>query len=104
MSEPIITIEDNPPEKDIRVLWDGIGEYNFSKTGLKGQAILVFLRTEEHQVIGGAYGWANFGCYKFDEERKGLYSSLPFRPGTYLYRCAGWFPFASVSKLTGIDV
>ena len=58
MSEPVITIEDNPPEKDIRVLWDGIGEYNFSQTGLKGQAILVFLRNEQHQVIGGGYGWA----------------------------------------------
>jgi hypothetical protein len=37
MLEPFITIEDDPPEKDIRVLWDGIGEYNFSQTGLKGQ-------------------------------------------------------------------
>jgi GNAT superfamily N-acetyltransferase len=58
MSEPVITIEDNPPEKDIRVLWDGIGEYSFSQTRLKGQAILVFLRNEQHQVIGGAYDWA----------------------------------------------
>ncbi len=40
------------------MLWDGIGEYNFSQTGLKGQAILVFLRNEQYQVIGGAYGWA----------------------------------------------
>ena len=46
------------PEKDIRVLWDGIGEYNFSQTGLKGQPVLVFLRDEQHEVIGGGYGWA----------------------------------------------
>ena len=55
MSSPLITIEDNPLEKDIRVLWDGIGEYNFSQTGLKGQAILVFLR-EAHtagQILVG---------------------------------------------------
>jgi hypothetical protein len=58
MLEPVITIENNPPEKDIRVLWDGIGEYNFSQTGLKGQAVLVFLRNEQRQIIGGAYGWA----------------------------------------------
>lgn len=58
MLAPFITIEDDPPEKDIRVLWDGIGEYNFSQTGLKGQPVLVFLRDEQHEVIGGAYGWA----------------------------------------------
>jgi len=61
ISEPIIAIENNPPDEDIRLLWDGIAEYNFSQTGLKGQPILVFLRNEQHQVMGGAYGWANFG-------------------------------------------
>lgn len=58
MTEPVITIEDDPPEKDIRVLWDGIGEYNLSHTGLKGHAVLVFLRDDQHEVMGGAYGWA----------------------------------------------
>jgi len=47
MSEPIITIEDDPPVEDVRLLWDGLGQYNFSQTGLKAQLISVFLRNEQ---------------------------------------------------------
>jgi hypothetical protein len=61
MSEPIITIEDDPPAEDLRLLWDGLGQYNFSKTGLKAQLISVFLRNEQHEVIGGAHGWTGYG-------------------------------------------
>lgn len=49
MSEPIITIEDDPPVKDIRLLWNGLDEYNFSQTGLEGQLISVFLRNERRE-------------------------------------------------------
>ena len=61
MSEPIITIEYDPPIEDLRLLWDGLDQYNFSRTGLEGQLISVFLRNEQHQVIGGAHGWTAFG-------------------------------------------
>lgn len=61
MSEPIITIEDDPPVDDVRPLWEGLDQYNFSQTGLEGQLISVFLRNEQHQVIGGANGWTAFG-------------------------------------------
>jgi GNAT superfamily N-acetyltransferase len=61
MSEPIITIEDDPRVEDIRLLWDGLDRYNFSQTGLEGQLISVFLRNEQHQVTGGAHGWTAFG-------------------------------------------
>jgi GNAT superfamily N-acetyltransferase len=61
MSEPSITIEENPPSKDIRVLWEGLDRYNISRTGLEGRLISVFLRNEQHEVIGGAHGWTAFG-------------------------------------------
>ena len=61
MSEPVITIEDNPPKKDICLQWDGLDQYNFSQTGLRGQLISVFLRNEQNEAIGGAHGWTAFG-------------------------------------------
>jgi len=61
MSEPIITIEDDPPVKDVRLLWDGLDQYNFSQTGLEGQLISVFLRNEQNEAIGGAHSWTAFG-------------------------------------------
>jgi GNAT superfamily N-acetyltransferase len=61
MSKPIITIENDPPAEDVRRLWDGLHEYNFSQTGLEGQLISVFLRNEQRQIIGGAHGWTAYG-------------------------------------------
>jgi ribosomal protein S18 acetylase RimI-like enzyme len=61
MSQPVITIEHNPPEEDIRLLWNGIGKYNFSQTGLRAQLISVFLRNEQRELIGGAHGWTAYG-------------------------------------------
>jgi GNAT superfamily N-acetyltransferase len=63
MSEPIITIEDDPPVKDVRLLWDGLDQYNFSQTGQEGQLISVFLRNEQNEAIGGAHvGQLSVGC------------------------------------------
>lgn len=61
MAEPFITIEDDPPAEDVRRVWDGLAEYNFSQTGLKGRLISVFLRNEQHQIIGGTHGWTAYG-------------------------------------------
>jgi GNAT superfamily N-acetyltransferase len=61
MSEPLITVEDDPPVEDVRRVWDGLVEYNFSQTGLEGKLISVFLRNEQRQIIGGAHGWTAYG-------------------------------------------
>ena len=61
MSEPFITIEDDPPVEDVRRVWDGLVEFNFSQTGLEGKLISVFLRNEHRQIIGGAHGWTAYG-------------------------------------------
>jgi ribosomal protein S18 acetylase RimI-like enzyme len=61
VSEPFITIEDDPAVEDVRLLWDRLGEYNFSQTGQKAQLISVFLRNEQHEVIGAAHGWTGYG-------------------------------------------
>jgi ribosomal protein S18 acetylase RimI-like enzyme len=66
MSEHTIAIEDNPSPEDVRRLWDGLYEYNFSQTGLEGQLISVFLRNDQHQVVGGARGWTAFGWLHID--------------------------------------
>jgi GNAT superfamily N-acetyltransferase len=61
MAEPIITIEDDPPVEDLRRVWDGLVEFNFSQTGVEGKLISVFLRNEQRQIIGGAHGWTAYG-------------------------------------------
>ena len=60
MSEPVITIEDDASKEDIRALWNGLDQYNFSKTGQKAQLISVFLR-KEHEVLGAVRGWTGYG-------------------------------------------
>ena len=55
MSEPIITIEDDPPDEDIDLLWNELDRYNFSQTDLEGKLISVFLRNEQNKAIGGAH-------------------------------------------------
>ena len=38
MSQPVITIEDDHPVGDIRLLWDGLNRYSFSQTRSRSSA------------------------------------------------------------------
>jgi GNAT superfamily N-acetyltransferase len=83
MSEPVITIEDNAPEEDIGALWNGLGQFNFSQTGLGAQLISAFLRNEQREVIGGVHGWTAYGWLHIrafwlreDQRRRGWGSRL----------------------------
>jgi hypothetical protein len=83
MSEPFITIEDDPRVEDVRLLWNGLDQYNFSQTGQKAQLISVFLRNEQHEVIGAAHGWTGYGWLHIrafwlrgDQRQKGWGSRL----------------------------
>src|SRR6266545_1855963 len=73
------------PKRTIRMLWDGIGEYNFSQTGLKGQAILVFLRDDQRQR-----GWGTRILQATEAEaiKKGCQHS---RLETYSFQALGFY-------------
>ena len=61
-----ITVEDKPAPEDIQVLWRNLREFNFDRTGQRGQSVSVFVRNDEGQIIGGTHGWTAFGCLHID--------------------------------------
>ena len=53
-----LTREAQPRHEDVRTLEDHLYEYNVSRTGYDdGVELLVAIRDEEGQLLGGAYGW-----------------------------------------------
>jgi GNAT superfamily N-acetyltransferase len=61
-----IKVEDKPTLEDIQVLRHGLSEFNFAQAGQRGQFISVFLRNDQQQIVGGAYGWTAFGWLHVD--------------------------------------
>ncbi len=61
-----IKVEDKPAPQDIQLLFRNLNEYNFAKTGQRGQFISVFVRDDEGQIIGGAQGWTAFEWLHID--------------------------------------
>ena len=41
-------------------------EYNVSQTGLEGEFITLFLRNNEHLIVGGVHGWIAFNYLHVD--------------------------------------
>ena len=68
MSQPVITIEDDHPEGISSCCGTGLTDIASRKPGLEAQLISVFLRNEQHQVIGGAHGWTAFGWLHIHEK------------------------------------
>lgn len=61
-----ISIEENPSLDDIHFLMVKLHDYNASQTGLEGELITLFLRDDQQQIIGGAYGWTAFNYLHVD--------------------------------------
>src|SRR5438876_10409691 len=83
MSGYQINVEEKAALEDIQVLRRNLTEFNFARTGQRGQAISVFLRDDKASVVGGAHVWTAFGWLhidllwlKEDIRRKGLGSQL----------------------------
>ncbi len=61
MPELTLTLETDPNPKDIRILDDGLDEYNLRFSPMDHQPLAVFLRDSEGQVVGGLYGGTYWG-------------------------------------------
>ncbi len=58
MSVPDLVIETDPDAQDVRVLDDGLYEYNVAQTRIDdGRLLGIFLRDERGQIMAGVYGW-----------------------------------------------
>ena len=67
MSSYTIHIETKPDDNDVRVLLNGIHDHNTQHSGAgEAQTLSLFLRDENRQVVGGAYGWTAFGWLRID--------------------------------------
>lgn len=57
-----ITLEDTPPDDDINVLRNGLGEYAFGMFGETSVAdVTFFVRDESGVIVGGVHG--NYGSF-----------------------------------------
>lgn len=62
-----IHLETKPDDNDVRVLLNGIHDHNTQHSGAgEAQTLSLFLRDENGQVVGGAYGWTAFGWLRID--------------------------------------
>ena len=60
-----LVIETEPKPEDVRLLEDGINEFNVQATGITdGKFIASFLRDDKGAAVGGIYGWTwGATCY-----------------------------------------
>ncbi len=62
-----ITLEAKPDAEEVRVLLEGLHLHNMLHSG-GGEAeyLAIFLRDENHQVVGGMFGWTAYGYLRID--------------------------------------
>ncbi|HEX4949788.1 MAG TPA: GNAT family N-acetyltransferase [Blastocatellia bacterium] len=62
-----IHVENQPDERDVKVLWQGLHEHNTRHSGSGEAAYLaIFLRDEQGEVVAGVYGWSAVTWLKID--------------------------------------
>lgn len=62
-----VTSETKPSDNDLRVLLNGLHDYNTQHSG-GGEAeyLSIFLRDESGAVVAGIYGWTAYGWLRID--------------------------------------
>jgi GNAT superfamily N-acetyltransferase len=84
MSDDSLHVETNPDRREIRILEDGLYEFNVAATGIDdGEDLAIFVRDENRKIRGGLYGWTWSGWLEIsrlwvraEERGKGLGSRL----------------------------
>jgi GNAT superfamily N-acetyltransferase len=60
-----LTIEVEPTTKDIRVVEDGLYDYNVEQTGTDdGKGLTIFVRDDSGEIVAGLHGWTWCGACK----------------------------------------
>jgi GNAT superfamily N-acetyltransferase len=60
-----LTIEVEPATKDIRVVEDGLYDYNVEQTGVDdGMGLTIFVRDDTGEIVAGLHGWTWCGACK----------------------------------------
>lgn len=75
-----ITIEETPPSDEVKLLYEGLREYNSSYvTDNQHRPLVVFLRDENNAIVGGLlgdtfWGWLHVSIFwiRADWRRRGL--------------------------------
>jgi ribosomal protein S18 acetylase RimI-like enzyme len=58
-------IESQPATRDVRVLEDGLYEYNAGQTGARdGRWLSIFVRNDKGEIVAGLHGWTWCGACK----------------------------------------
>jgi ribosomal protein S18 acetylase RimI-like enzyme len=62
---PNIVMETDPKPEDVRLLEDGLNEFNVQATGVSdGKFLALFLKDNDGATVGGMYGWTwGATCY-----------------------------------------
>jgi GNAT superfamily N-acetyltransferase len=67
MSEPRLSLHDDPDEADVRLVQDQLNEYNMEQTGMRDyRPLAVFLRDDSGQIVGGLTGFTWGGTLKIE--------------------------------------
>lgn len=62
-----LDLHHQPPEQDVKVLWNGLHDHNTQHSGSdEAQYLGIFLRNEEGVICGGVYGWSAVAWLKID--------------------------------------
>jgi GNAT superfamily N-acetyltransferase len=62
-----LTIEVEPATKDIRVVEDGLYDYNVEQTGTDdGKFLTIFVRDDAGEIVAGLHGWTWCGACKVE--------------------------------------
>jgi GNAT superfamily N-acetyltransferase len=65
MSEPQLSLQDEPAESDVRFVQDQLNEYNMARTGMRDyQPLAIFLRDDVGKIVGGLTGFTWGGTLK----------------------------------------
>jgi GNAT superfamily N-acetyltransferase len=61
------TLENQPNERDVQVLWKGLHDHNTLHSGSgEAQYLAIFLRNEQNEIVAGVYGWSAVVWLKID--------------------------------------
>ncbi len=61
------SLENQPHERDVQVLWKGLHDHNTQHSGSgEAQYLAIFLRDEQGEIVAGVYGWSAVVWLKID--------------------------------------
>jgi GNAT superfamily N-acetyltransferase len=67
MSEPQLSLQDDPSERDVQFVQDQLNEYNMARTGMRDyQPLAIFLRNDVGEILGGLTGYTWGGSLKIE--------------------------------------